>query len=337
VEANNKSMNQKYFIGIDLSKGKIDCAVMTSDIHLLLEKVVKNDLDRIKSFINAFIRKQKCKASDLLICCENTGIYCRPLEKACVELGVDLWVENAVKIKRASTDMRGKSDRKDAERIAEYAVRYIDRKVLFLPSSDDVLELRALAKTRETLINNKKGFECQLNEAKSHDPKLFKTLSKMYKPFIKMYTKTIAENDKMMDEVIERNIELKANSDLVQSIPGVGKQVAVQFIIYTNNFQDFTSAKHLACYAGVVPFENESGKLIKRRRVSKMANLKLKSILHMAAMSAVRGKNDLGEYYVRKVSQGKNKMSVINAVRNKLVHRIWAVVERQSAYKIELT
>ena len=37
-------------------------------------------------------------------------------------------------------------------------------------------------------------------------------------------------------------------------------------------------------------------------------------------------------YYERKLSEGKNKMSVINAVRNKLIHRIFAVVRDQRMY-----
>ncbi|MBK9592497.1 MAG: IS110 family transposase [Crocinitomicaceae bacterium] len=48
----------------------------------------------------------------------------------------------------------------------------------------------------------------------------------------------------------------------------------------------FANPKHLACYAGVAPFPNESGTVIKRARVSKLANMKLKTLLHMAAMSA---------------------------------------------------
>ncbi|MBK6525459.1 MAG: IS110 family transposase [Crocinitomicaceae bacterium] len=69
----------------------------------------------------------------------------------------------------------------------------------------------------------------------------------------------------------------------------------------------FANPKHLACYAGVAPFPNESGTVIKRARVSKLANMKLKTLLHMAAMSCIRAKGDLKEYYIRKVKEGKTK------------------------------
>jgi transposase len=77
------------------------------------------------------------------------------------------------------------------------------------------------------------------------------------------------------------------------------------------------------------------GTIVKKHRVSKMANMKLKTLLHLAAMAAVRTKTELKQYYIRKVMDGKNKMSVINAVRNKLVHRIWAVIQRQTPYIVE--
>jgi len=51
----------------------------------------------------------------------------------------------------------------------------------------------------------------------------------------------------------------------------------------------------------------------------------------MAAMSAIQQKGELQDYYRRKVAEAvprrdKNKMLVLNAVRNKLIHRIYAVV-----------
>ena len=56
----------------------------------------------------------------------------------------------------------------------------------------------------------------------------------------------------------------------------------------------------------------------------------------MAAMRAIQLDNDLRDYYIRKVEEGKNKMSVINAIRNKLVHRIFAMVKDQKLYDFNL-
>jgi transposase len=132
--------------------------------------------------------------------------------------------------------------------------------------------------------------------------------------------------------LVKQDDEISKNIELITSIPGIGTQTAINMVIATNNFKAFSSAKHLACYAGVVPFQNQSGTIIKRERVSKMANKKLKKLLHMAAMAAIQFDKEIKAYYKRKVEEGKNKMSVLNAIRNKLVHRIMAVLQRKTPY-----
>ncbi|SFE44289.1 transposase, partial [Spirosoma endophyticum] len=91
--------------------------------------------------------------------------------------------------------------------------------------------------------------------------------------------------------------------------------------------------KKLACHAGVAPFEHSSGSSVRgKTRVNHHARKSLKTLLHMAAMSALQVKGELQDYYQRKVADGKNKMLVINALRNKLIHRVYAVVKRGKKY-----
>lgn len=72
-------------------------------------------------------------------------------------------------------------------------------------------------------------------------------------------------------------------------------------------------------------------------RVNHQARKKLKPLFHLAAMAAVRAKGELKTYYERKVAEGKNKMLVLNAVRNKLIHRIYAVVKRKQKYEFSFS
>ena len=53
----------------------------------------------------------------------------------------------------------------------------------------------------------------------------------------------------------------------------------------------------------------------------------------MAALSTLRTKGELRQYFDRKVDEGKNKMSVINAIRGKLIHRIFAEVKENRPYE----
>jgi transposase len=325
-------MEQKYVIGVDISKSKIDCAVMNSDLKLLTEKEVLNSDLKVESFLKDLLKKLNADVSEVLICCENTGIYNRPLERVSRKLGMNLWVEHALKIKRASTDMRGKNDRKDAIRIAEYAIRYADKQINYQEPGEIIKEINVLARVRENLLNQKVAIENQIREAKSHDTFEYEILRKGYKTALKAIEKSIRETEEKIQKLMLKDNEIAQNTELLTSIPGIGMQCAISLITATNNFKTFKTAKHLACYAGVVPFQNQSGVIVKRERVSKMANKNLKRLLHMAAMAAIRFNKELKAYYIRKVSEGKNKMSVLNAVRNKLVHRVMSVIARQTPF-----
>lgn len=325
-------MEAKYVIGIDISKKKIDCAVLNFDFKVIKTKEVTNEKKAIKAFISSFIKKEKISLDDVVVCCENTGIYNRLLEAVCMDMGVKLWVEHALKVKRASTDMRGKDDKNDSIRIARYCIRYIDQFISYEECSKEVKELNVLSRCRDTLLKQKVAIENQLKEAKKFDPFEYKVLEKSYKSTKNQLIRKIKQLDEEINQLIDSIPEMKKNRDLLLSIKGIGIRNVIGFIIATDNFKNFSDPKHLACYAGVVPFKNESGGYVGRPRVSKMANLNLKSLLHMAAISAIRHNKELKEYYLRKVEEGKNKMSVINAVRNKLVHRIMAIINRQTPY-----
>ena len=123
----------------------------------------------------------------------------------------------------------------------------------------------------------------------------------------------------------------------MQSIPGVGQITSWNMIVKTNEFKTITDPRKMACYCGVAPFENTSGtSVFGRNRVSLLADKDMKKLLHLGAMSAIRLKNDLQVYYLRKVKEGKNKMAVLNAVRNKIIHLIFAIVKSENLFQNRL-
>lgn len=325
-------MNEKWFIGIDISKEKVDIACVDIENNVVFQNVISNNDSKLKSFFVKVFQKLKLNPFEVLICCEQTGIYNRPLERVCVDLSLALWVETAIKIKRAASNLRGKSDKMDALRIAEYGKRYVDKKSLYKETDIETKKLQTLLNARETIIGEISRMKQQLNESKRFDVTKHKLLKSCFDNPIKALTKQLAQIEKEINLLVEQSQEMKENSKLLSSIPGIGRQNALQFIVYTNNFKLFSSPKHLACYAGVAPFPNESGTIIKKHRVSHLANKKLKSLLHMAAMSCIRAKGEIKEYYIRKVKEGKNKMLVLNNIRNKLIQRMFAVINRKTEY-----
>ena len=123
----------------------------------------------------------------------------------------------------------------------------------------------------------------------------------------------------------------KAKNGSAEAVPS-----ATQIIITTNEFKDIKDPKKFACYAGLAPFVKESGLMKGKARVSHLANKKMKTLFHMSALVAINHNPDMKKYYERKViEEKKNKMLVINAIRNKLVLRIFACVNQNRQYEQE--
>ena len=163
---------------------------------------------------------------------------------------------------------------------------------------------------------------------------LDKELTKLNKLFIRQIDKQREKIEQKIEEIIINDPVHKQQAKLMRTVPGVGKVLTWLMIAKTEGFTKITEPRKMACYAGVVPFEHQSGTSIYRKpKVSFFADKSVKSVLHLGAMSAIRLNNDLREYYQRKVNEGKNKMLVLNAVRNKIIHRIFAVIKNQEVYK----
>ena len=107
-------------------------------------------------------------------------------------------------------------------------------------------------------------------------------------------------------------------------------------IVSSGEFRKIQTGKEFACYCGVVPFEHSSGTSVRARpRVWRWANKKMKSYLHLAAMAAIQGEGEFKAYYQRQLAKGKAKMSVLNALRNKLVLRVCASIRSNQLYDPE--
>jgi transposase len=119
----------------------------------------------------------------------------------------------------------------------------------------------------------------------------------------------------------------------MNSIKGIGMNVAIAMIIHTNNFKSFQNARQIASYCGCVPFPNQSGTVNKGSHISRLANRELKVLLSQCALSAIMYNRELRAYAVRKTAEGKDKRLIINNVRNKIIHRIFAVIKTGIPYR----
>ncbi len=326
-------MQYKNFIGIDVSKLQLDLSLIITEQECSYLGKCKNEVPSIEAYLKKLIKSKKLVHSETLICAEYTGIYSKPLEVATSKLGLPLWMENPRTIKLSAGFTRGKSDPVDSSRIADYSKRFSDRVRLHQLKSANHVELETLSHARESLIQVQNQLATQIKEAEKFDPKKAEVLEQSFRTILESTKQKLKEVNKQINLKIKENEEVNKSIELITSIQGIGRETALAMVLVTRNFTIFENAGQMACFAGVAPFVHESGTSVKgKTRISPFARKDLKKLLHMAALCAMRYNEDLKAYFIRKIKEGKNKMSVINALRNKLVERIFAVIKRGTPY-----
>ena len=327
-------MEFKVFIGVDVSKETLDL-VPTIDSNPLFHVQVRNDEKGIGQFYKKLTKTVKASSDQWLFIMEHTGVYCNPLLEFAAKKGLAVWLESAAKIKVYHALERGKNDALDAQRIAEYAFAKKDKIRLWQAPRKVLVRLKFLIKLRERLIMSKKRLLDPLREEQRFcDKQWAREHEKLLKPVIAKLEKQIKQVEQEIQQLIDGDDNLKKLYGLITSVSGVGQIVAINTLVVTNEFKQIVNPKEMACNCGVVPFKYDSGKSVRSKaKVSHKANRPMKVLFHLAAMSAISSDGELKNYYLRKVEEGKNKMAVINAVRNKIIHRIFACVRNQRKYE----
>lgn len=238
-------------------------------------------------------------------------------------------MESPLQIRYSLGIQRGKTDLLDAQRIAKYA--YTNRAFLrfWEPEREVIKDLRLLRSLRSRLLAAKVilASDAKLQEAFLPKAK-YQILQKLSANGLQQLKKDIVNVENRILSLIQSDVHLNHLFEIITSIPYVGRVIATEVLIVTNEFKNITTAKKFASYAGIAPFKFESGSSIKKpTRISWIGDKRMKTLIHVAAVGYIRKKNSfLGRYYTRKVAEGKNKMSVLNAIRNKLVQRIYSCV-----------
>lgn len=325
-------MKFKTFIGIDVSKLTLDICLVTGDGVIESFKIENNE-QSIKKFFKGLGKSHLTE--EMLVCAEYTGHYSNPLKVFCIEQNIALWLESGAEIKLRSGVQRRKNDKIDAERIVDYAIRYVDKARLQTVDDKVIETIKSLSSERDMYIRDRAKYKSQIKDFKGYiDSGIYKDKSKRLKKQILSLTKLIDIIDKQIDKQFESSEKLAIQKEILLSVDGVGGKVATETIIATEGFTKFETGREFSCHVGVAPFSFESGTSQRSRsKVSNRANKDLKTLFHMAALSAIRMKGELRDYFERKVAEGKNKMTVINAVRAKIINRIFAIIRDDRKYE----
>lgn len=325
-------------LGIDISKKTFDVALSQNKVNSkMINNQFTNNLKGFKQLLK-WLKTEKVNIKELLACMENTGVYHRSLVVYLQSKEIFSWVETPVEIKWSMGLQRGKNDSVDAQRIAMYAFRNQDKAREYNALDKSLQKIADLMATRERLIKARKMLLVPVKEMlKSGLKEESKVMEKACSKSVSALEKEIEAIEIQLEKIIESENELSENYKIVRSVRCVGLVCSLQLIIYTHNFTKFDNAKQIASYCGVAPFEYSSGTSVKgKTKVHNMANKTLKTSLHMCAVSSVRHNPEMKQYLQRKVAEGKNKMLILNAIRNKIIQRVFACVREKRLYEYKL-
>lgn len=328
---------RKNYLGIDVSKLWFDVSVMAVVDHAkqpLATERFDNTAPGMQAFKKWLKLQQVTYDQNSLLVIENTGVYHRLIWRFCSTHNLRLHIGNAAHIKWSLGITRGKNDVIDSQRLCVYCCKQADE-LKTTPALDPVfMKLKDLMSSRSRLVAQLHSTKNYIKEIQcTGDKTLLTMLDKAHKAALEGIKKSIVQIEGMIIQIIGENKAVYTNYRLIKTVPGIGHLTAVYIICCTNNFAAKPSGKQLGSYAGVVPFTNSSGTSIKgKSKVHKMANKELKKMLHLCALTAIKYSPEFRHYFDRKKAEGKNGMLILNAIRNKLVLRVVAVVNKQQPY-----
>lgn len=323
-------MKYEVFIGIDVSKLTVDVAMHKLGVHQKFPNNQKGFLE-MEKWLRSHAKEEP---SNWLVCMEHTGYYGLPVKCFLNSKKIDVCLEHPYQIKHSMGLQRSKTDKTDAKVIARYAWLHREELNPTISASKIVLKLQTLLTYRDRLVNTKKGFTTAVKSIEDFtDKSVHGFVAKETNLFIKQLSQKIKKVESEINELLKSDETVYKNYQMATSVKGIGMFIASYMIVYTHNFTSITDSRKFACYSGIAPFEKSSGSsLYVKPKVSTLANKKMKALINLGAWMALQRDSELKEYFNRKLEQGKHPLCAINAVRNKLIGRIFATVKRGTPF-----
>jgi len=311
-----------FIIGIDVSKSKLDCALIdNSNPEKFKFKVVSNSEEGFVTLIAWLAKHTKSTVSEYHFFMEATGVYHEKCAYWLFDSGAKVSVVNPARVKYygQSLGVRSKNDKKDSVVLARYGLT--QKPMAWQPEAPEIRILKALS-SRLDAIEKDILREKNRYEKSSINPCSDLVLSSIETLLVALNNEKV-HLEKLIDSHISQHEYLKHNYALLQTIPGVGPVVS-------------RSASQCAAYIGLVPIQNESGSSLRgRSRISKAGTPVIRAKLYMAAISALQYNPDIKKQNQRLLKNGKSKMSALCAAMRKLVHICFGVIKHQQPYQVQ--
>jgi transposase len=300
---------EQMFIGIDVSKDRLDVHVRPSDETF----VVARDGEGLATLV------ERLDALDpYLVVLEATGGFELTVAAALVAAGIPLAVVNPRQIRdfARATGQLAKTDALDAKAIARFAetVRPEPR-----PVPDE--QARALG---ELVARRRQVIEMMTAERNRRRQLTSRRLIKSVDRLLTVLLKELSELDRDVADGIRGTPAWRERDELLRSVPGIGDIVARTLIADLPELGRL-DRKQIAALVGVAPLNRDSGKMRGKRTIwGGRANVR--SALYMAALVASRHNPVLAVFYQRLISAGKAKKLAITAVMRKLLTILNAMI-----------
>lgn len=267
----------------------------------------------------------------LALAMESTGIYSQEVHRWVAEQdpSVTVHISNPKLMKDylASRNPRRKTDADDALGIAAFA-RERNPAGTELPCPVRQA-LRDLMRSRTTLVKHRDGLtnhQGTTNKEGRHQKILGKVL--------KQIAACIAELEKEALKIVRQNEALANDYATLEGIFGVGKITALVVLSELGDLRRFHSAKQLACYCGMTPRIEQSGRHEKRPRLSKVGNPDVRRALYMAALATIRhNKTAIAEAYEKLVERGMAKRNALVRVMRKILDQMYFLIKTGRPYE----
>ncbi len=306
-------------LGIDVAKETLDVVLLDRDVsHYQQVPNTPAGHAQLAQWL-----QRKAQGERVHACLEATGQYGDGIATYLCELGHPVSVVNPARIKAyaASRLRRFKHDKGDAELIATYCQR--EQPELWTPPGESFSELRAMTRHLEDL---KKMRQQESNRLKSGmtSPRVLAALQE-HLAFLDAQIKELSDD---IDRHSNEDRELKAQKDLLTSIPGIGSLTAAKLLSEVRDFGAFLNAPQLAAYAGLVPEQYRSGTSVwSKARLSRKGNAHLRKALYMPALVALRHNPLIVALKARMEKTGHRPMEIVGAAMRKLLHLAYGVIK----------
>jgi transposase len=289
-----------HYVGLDISKDQLDYCLSETD-----EGFLANTSEARAGFI-----KQLRLLGSARVVCEASGGYEKIVVAELLEAGIEVCVVQPGRVRAFAyaEGLLAKTDRIDARLLRRYGQKVQLR--LAEP-------IAAVLATLRELLEHRRQLTTQLSELEGRLPLAGPTRAKLLGRQRAFLRKQIERVEKMIDQHIDRDPDLRHKSERLQQIKGVGPILASTLLAYVPELGEIESLQ-LSALIGVAPHPKDSGKTRAPRHI-RGGRAQVRRVLYMAALAAARSNPILAVFYQRLLANGKPAKVCLVAVMRKLV------------------